>query len=48
MHPVRALLGQLRARSEGPLGADRTVPEILVLLNRTREGKGLRLQDRLM
>ena len=43
MHPVRALLGQLRARSEGPLGADRTVPEILVVSDTTRVGKGLKL-----
>ena len=42
MHPVRALLGQPRARSAGPLGAVRTVPEILVLFNRTRKGKGLK------
>ena len=38
MHPVRALLGQLRARSEGPLGADRTVPEILIPSDGIRKG----------
>ena len=40
MHPVRALLGQLRARSEGPLGADRTVPEILNAFNAFGGEKG--------
>ena len=31
LHPVRALLGQPRARSEGPLRAVRMVPEILIV-----------------
>ena len=44
MHPVRALLGQPRSRSEGPLGAVRTVPEILVMSDMTRKGKGLTLR----
>ena len=41
MHPVRALLGQPRARSAGPLRAVRTVPEILIILEMIRGGKGL-------
>lgn len=42
MHPVRALLGQPRSRSEGPLGAVRTVPEILIILEMIGAGKGLK------
>ena len=39
MHPVRALLGQPRTRSEGPLRAVRTVPEISVCFKQTGYGK---------
>ena len=42
MHPVRALLGRPRARSAGPLGAVRTVPEILIILEMIRGGKGIK------
>ena len=48
MHPVRALLGQPRAWSAGPLGAVRTVPEILIMLNMIREGKGLMEREELL
>ena len=46
LHPVRALLGQPRARSEGPLGAVRTVPEILIISDMIRKGKGLKVSKK--